>query len=413
MPAGDAEPTTVTVRSVSKGKSTWLDCYCVAQHDPTTGVLTGFIGHFHDITAHKHVEHDLERERAYLSSAIDILPLPLLFMSTKNPTIRMNKAMREFLRADRRWKLQTVRMLDPDTRMPLPNEQRPEIRALAGEVIPTFEAIIALPGGREIPIIGHAAPVFVAGKQVAAVTAYQDISALKEADRAKDKFLAILSHELLTPLTSILGWAQAANGSPDLDILNRSLAIIERNAVRQRRIVDDLLDMSRIIYGKMTLRKETVDLWNLIEQTVESMQQVADDRNVSLVFGARPIGEMPILADAVRLQQIFSNLLNNALKFTPSGGSITVSGYHQESDVTITIQDSGIGIPTEQLPHIFKPFHQIEGSGVPGGLGLGLALVKGIVDLHGGAISAQSDAPNQGSLFTVSIPRIINQQYGD
>lgn len=380
---------------------TWSPVQCVAQLHPESGELTGFACHHWGQAARARVEEQLERERAYLTSAIDLLPIPMLFVSANAPTARMNRAMREFLCPNLR--LQDVQLLDPDTRRVIPQHERPDIRALRGEIIAFFETIVALPDARQVPVIGHAAPIFVNDEQVAVVMAFQDISALKEVDRAKDQFLAVLSHELLTPLTSILGWAQTAREQQDAELMTQALAVIERNAQRQRRIVDDLLDMSRIIHGKLSLKMERADLRYVTMQTMESVEHFARTRGVALTM---ELGTevMPLFVDVARIQQVIGNLIQNGVKFTEPGGHVHIDCRVLEERACITVSDTGRGIDAEQLYLLFRPFCQIERREDSGGLGLGLALAKGIIELHGGQISAESDGPGQGSSFTITIP---------
>lgn len=381
----------------------WLPIRCVPHGAADcTAAESGYIIYANAILNRQRIEGQLERERAYLTSAIDLLPMPMLFFSASAPTARMNRAMRDFLCPDLR--LQDVQLLDPDTHSVIPRDMRPESRALQGEVISFFETIIALPDAREIPVIGHAAPIFVNEEQVAVVLAFQDITAIKETDRAKDQFLAVLSHELLTPLTSILGWAQTAREQNDPAMMAQALTIIERNAQRQRRIVDDLLDMSRIIHGKLSLQFEVTDLYHLAEQAVESAMQMARERKITLAL--EPLSStVPIFADAARITQVIGNLIQNGLKFSEAGDRITLSCQVQDEHVArLTVQDTGRGIPIEEQHLLFKPFCQIERREDTGGLGLGLALIKGLVELHGGHITGHSAGLAYGSTFIVELP---------
>ena len=234
--------------------------------------------------------------------------------------------------------------------------------------------------------------------------------ALLAADRAKDEFLAIISHELQTPLTSMLGWSSEAllAGTPEL--MAQSMEIVHRNAVRQKRLVDEILDMSRLIHRKIELIPEFTDLWTQASQAVENVRLIAADRQLQLVL-APPSGSLPISADAARLQQCLGNLLHNSLKFTPAGGTITVSCRLEGEQAILTITDTGCGIDPSALPVLFQAFRQVDRSERHGGLGLGLAVTRGIVELHGGSISADSAGKDQGCTFTIILP-IANTSSG-
>ena len=238
---------------------------------------------------------------------------------------------------------------------------------------------------------------------MAAAVAFQDITPLKEIERAKDDFLAILSHELLTPITSIKGWTEFALSLRDAATTERTLVVVERNIARLKCLVDDMLDMSRIIHDKFPIKPQQLDLWQLVEQQVEGALQNITQRRVTLIMA--PPGEaLPVHADPTRFAQVINNLLNNALKFTPEGGTITLRGRCLHEQVELQIHDTGKGVPREFLPRLFQPFIQQEHEGSSMGLGLGLALVKGIVELHHGRVSADSAGLNQGSTFTVALP---------
>jgi PAS domain S-box-containing protein len=229
---------------------------------------------------------------------------------------------------------------------------------------------------------------------------------LAEANRLKDEFLATLSHELRTPLTSILGWAKLMRTEKfDSQLSNRALEIIERSAVAQSQLIDDLLDVSRIITGKLRLVAQPLELAPIIAAAVDSLRPTADARGVQLemLFDATA-GE--VSGDADRLQQVIWNLLSNAIKFTPKGGRVTIELRRFDSQVEIIVSDTGQGISHEFLPYIFDRFRQADGSITRehGGLGLGLAIVRHLVELHGGTIRAESEGANLGSTFSVSLP---------
>ena len=226
------------------------------------------------------------------------------------------------------------------------------------------------------------------------------------ADRAKDEFLAMLSHELRTPLNAILGWtAMLRKGVVAQERRANALDIIARNAQLQAQLVDDLLEVSQITAGTLRLNRSVVTLIPIAEAALESLRPVAEAKRVDLVVDM-PAEQLPIYADATRVQQIVSNVLANAIKFTPEGGQVFLHLTRDAGHVVIRVRDTGIGIAQEFLPHVFEPFRQADSSTTRAhsGVGLGLAIVRRLVEMHDGTIDAQSDGPNQGALFTVRLP---------
>jgi PAS domain S-box-containing protein len=234
-------------------------------------------------------------------------------------------------------------------------------------------------------------------------------SARAEADAAngiKDEFLATVSHELRTPLTAILGWSQMlASGKLDEPESKRAVETILRNARAQREIIDDLLDISRIITGKLRLDIGSVEIKRMIEAVVEGMRPAADARKIHLEISIDP-ETGSISGDPDRLQQIVWNLLSNAIKFTPEGGRVGVRLARNDSQVEITISDTGQGIDPELLLHVFDRFRQFDSTSRRrhGGLGLGLSIVRQLVELHGGTVTAESPGAGAGTTFKVSLP---------
>ena len=228
----------------------------------------------------------------------------------------------------------------------------------------------------------------------------------ERASRVKDEFVAMVSHELRTPLNAILGWTQLMmQSAADRDVIARGLDVISRNTRLQAQLVSDLLDVSRITSGKLRLNIEKADLVSVVRNVIETVQQGADGKLIGIrsEFDAPA---MPIAGDPGRLQQIVWNLLWNAIKFTPEGGSIIVRVRRSGADGEIAVTDTGVGIRPEVLPHIFEAFSQgnLSNTRSTGGLGLGLSIVKHLVDLHGGSIRADSPGEGQGATFTVVLP---------
>ena len=227
--------------------------------------------------------------------------------------------------------------------------------------------------------------------------------------RVKDEFLATLSHELRTPLNAIVGWMHILKARPpDEDVLKQAVAAIERNSRAQMQLIEDLLDMSRIVSGKFRLEVQTLDLVPLIRTAMESVQPAAQAKEIRLQSMLDPDCG-PIKGDPNRLQQVVWNLLSNAVKFTPKGGRIQVQLERGNSHVQLSVSDSGIGMSAEFLPHVFERFRQQDGSITrsQGGLGLGLAIVKQLVEHHGGSVEARSAGTGQGSTFVVKLPVAI------
>jgi PAS domain S-box-containing protein len=228
----------------------------------------------------------------------------------------------------------------------------------------------------------------------------------EKANRAKDEFLSIVSHELRTPLNAILGWAQVLQAESGLTPgIEEGLAVIERNARAQAQIIEDLLDMSRIISGKVRLEVQRVDLPMVIDAALASMQPAADAKGLRLLKVVDPHAG-PVSGDPARLQQVVWNLLSNAIKFTGKGGRVSLTLARINSHVEIVVSDSGAGISPEFLPYVFDRFRQEANSTQRqhGGLGLGLAIVKNLVELHGGSIEARSSGAGEGATFRVSLP---------
>jgi signal transduction histidine kinase/CheY-like chemotaxis protein len=226
------------------------------------------------------------------------------------------------------------------------------------------------------------------------------------ASRTKDDFLATLSHELRTPLNAVFGWARTLrNERVDPATIARGLASIERNSLAQVRLVEDLLDVSRIVTGKMRLAVRPVDLPAIVESAVEAIRQAAAAKQIRLETVLDPsVG--PIMGDPDRLHQVVWNLVSNAVKFTPRSGRVQIRLARVDPHVEIVVSDTGQGIAAEVLPHVFERFRQADSSPTRahGGLGLGLALVKHLVELHGGSVLVQSAGEGQGAVFTVRLP---------
>lgn len=225
------------------------------------------------------------------------------------------------------------------------------------------------------------------------------------ANRSKDDFLSIVSHELRTPLSAVLGWATMLRGHA-LDETRRQAAIdaIHRNATRQARLIDELLDVSRIVAGRAPLDLQEIDLGVNVRGAVETIMPLAETKGLHVNVSDMP--DVLVVADPHRLEQVFVNLLGNAVKFTPADGTVTIAVTRGERFVDVRVQDTGRGIDPAFLPHVFERFRQADGAvtRTVGGLGLGLFIARRMVDAHGGHIRVESDGENRGATFTVSLP---------
>jgi PAS domain S-box-containing protein len=230
----------------------------------------------------------------------------------------------------------------------------------------------------------------------------------EEASRLKEEFLATVSHELRTPLNAVVGWSRLLRtGQLDRDGASHAVEVIERNAAAQRQIIEDLLDVSRIVSGKLRINTQPVDVLLVIHAAIESVRPAAEAKDIRIATHVEAPDTI-VRADLERMQQVFWNLLANAVKFTPSGGAVDVYLERHGSLAEIRIEDSGPGIPAEFLPRIFDRFSQADGSSTRkhGGLGLGLAIVRHLIELHGGTVSA-SNREDGGAVLSVQLPALV------
>jgi signal transduction histidine kinase len=230
----------------------------------------------------------------------------------------------------------------------------------------------------------------------------------EEASRLKEEFLATVSHELRTPLNAVVGWSRLLrSGKLDNDGMTHAVDVIERNAAAQRQIIEDLLDVSRIVAGKLRISTQPVDLLLVIHAAIDAVQPAAEAKEIKISTHVEA-PDLIVKADVERLQQVFWNLLSNAVKFTPHGGLIDVYLERSDSLAEVRIEDSGPGVPPEFLPHIFERFSQADGSSTRkhGGLGLGLAIVRHLVEIHGGTVSATNREAESGAILTVRLPAV-------
>ena len=320
-----------------------------------------------------------------------------------------------------------LEILNEESRQPVEN---PALRTLsAGATVGLANhTILIAKDGKECPIDDSAAPIRnEQGEVVGTVLVFRDISERKrmelererllaaaqaaqkeaeQANRLKDEFLATASHELRTPLTAVVGWSRLLRtGKLDAENSARALESIERNATLQTKLIDDLLDVSRIITGKLTLDRRPLEIAHVVSDAVNTVRPAADAKNIAIETSFDAEAE-PVLGDANRLQQVVWNLLSNAVKFTPKNGRIEVALQRVNSEVQVSVGDSGEGISSEFLPYVFDRFSQGDGKTTRphSGLGLGLSIVRQLVELHGGTVKAHSDGPGRGATFKLRLP---------
>jgi PAS domain S-box-containing protein len=319
------------------------------------------------------------------------------------------------------------KIINQETRQPV---ESPVTRVIREGVIANLanHSLLIRRDGSEIPIDDSGAPIRESdGTLRGVVLIFRDFTEpqaaaeklrtardeLNAANKAKDYFLAILSHELRTPLGAILGWANLLRESPeDKTIVLQGVEVVQRNAAALSELISDLLDISKITSGTLTTNFAEVDLKQLVSLSVQALSVQAACKGIVL----RSVLEIPegmtcrILGDEVRPQQILENILGNALKFTPEGGTVTVHLSKDQAMAILVVKDTGIGISRAFLPHVFEPFVQAEASTKSNhGMGLGLAICKHLVELYDGSISVESDGPGRGATFTVKFPLMASK----
>ena len=325
------------------------------------------------------------------------------------------------------WPDLVARGLDHHYRDALGGQVRVVAQALHGFL---FDMPRRAGGEDPMPQSARIAPLTADGRVVGTITVVDDVTdrTLREADlraqiealkvarhaaedalRTKDEFLATLSHELRTPLNSVLGWTRILRYRyDDTASLRRGLEVIERNGAAQLRLIEDMLDMSRMMSGKLRVEMRETDVVAAALTAIDALTPTAAAKGVTIRTQITP-GLPPVNGDPDRLAQVAWNLLANAVKFTGAGGVVDVSVQSAPGGVVLRVADTGQGISPDFLPHIFEPFRQGDGSTTRrhGGLGLGLALVHRLVDLHGGRVSAASEGPGRGATFTVHLPALL------
>jgi len=306
-----------------------------------------------------------------------------------------------------------ITIVIPDDRLDEEAEVLRRIRA--GHAVEHFETVRQRKDGSPIHISLTVSPIrTAAGEVIGASKIARDITEQRrlreiaeEASRLKDEFLALLSHELRTPLNTVLGYARMLRREDSRmtgELRTRSLDALERNADALSRLVTDVLDTSRSVSGKLRLDLETAPLEEIVSEAVRTVSPPAEAKDLAFEVHCEP--GIAVRADRDRLQQVLWNLLSNAIKFTPAGGTVSLRTRRDHGSIVISVQDTGIGIASEHLPHVFHRFWQAH-TGVSrefGGLGIGLTLSRHLVEMHGGTIAVDSPGPGRGATFTVLLP---------
>lgn len=384
-----------------------------------------------DITERQRVEVALREGHSVLRAVIEGTPDAIFVKDLEGRYVMVNSAFARFLGKSAK---EIIGRNDTELYLPETAQQfiEDDRKVLSTGETQTFEGVARGPEITQMYLVTKAVYHDAQGKVVGLIGISHDITERKraeeqriafvreqqarmdaeEANRIKDEFLTTLSHELRTPLTSILGWAQLLNTKQlDAETRARALEVIERNARAQRQLIDDLLDISRIVTGKIRLDTSVINLAPVIESATDSVRPFATIRKIQLRLNLDE-RVLKVQGDPARLQQVIWNLLTNALKFTPEGGSIAVSLERAGNAAQITVADTGEGISPEFLPFVFDRFRQADSSTTReyGGLGLGLALVQYLVELHGGKVKVESGGEGQGTTFTINLPLVADRE---
>ena len=389
----------------------------------------GAIAVMHDITERKRAQDTLRHESNLMQALMDNIPDAIYFKDTQSRFTRVNRHAPyrgNNAPADVVGKTDFDFFIEEHARAAYEDEQRimrtgqPMIDKVEQETYP--DGSVTWLSTTKVPILDGA------GRVTGLVGISRDISERKRAEeeriqfireqaareeaeaanRVKDEFLATVSHELRTPLTAILGWANLLRaGQVGEDSATTALETIERNARAQAQLIDDLLDVSRIITGKLRLDVSQVDPGSFIEAAIETLRPAANAKDVR-IQKVTDTGVVSVAGDPARLQQVVWNLLSNAIKFTPKGGRVQVRLERIDSHIEIAVSDTGVGIKPSFLPYVFERFRQADMGTTRqhGGLGLGLAIVRHLVELHGGTVQAESHGEGQGATFVVKLPAV-------
>jgi len=384
--------------------------------------FTGTVSVFHDVTGARQLEREAAEHAAQLTTVVDLVNEGIFIVDGEGALLFTNGLGRDLLGDMPRGEAPAARVKRFDLRevdgTPLAPARLPSVRALRGETVPATNLLVGRADGSTRRVEVRAHPLRRDGGIYAAIITWRDITeetralgelqaaraAAEEANQLKDDFIAALSHELRTPLQPILGWTEVLRRRGKLDdVTTRAMEVVHRNIRQQVRLVDDLLDLSRILHGKFMLRFETFDLRDQVRGAVEAFEESAALKRVRLA-STLPDAAVSMWGDPARVHQIVSNLIANALKFTAAGGRIGVRLEARERRAVIEVDDSGEGIAATDLSIIFEPFRQGQQSTRRGGLGIGLDLVRRLAEMHGGSVTVASAGLGHGARFRVELP---------
>ena len=384
--------------------------------------FTGTVSVFHDVTGARQLEREAAEHAAQLTTVVDLVNEGIFIVDGEGALLFTNGLGRDLLGDMPRDEAPAARVKRFGLRevdgTPLAPARLPSVRALRGETVPATNLLVGRADGSTRRVEVRAHPLRRDGGIYAAVITWRDITeetralgelqaaraAAEEANQLKDDFIAALSHELRTPLQPILGWTEVLRRRGKLDdVTTRAMEVVHRNIRQQVRLVDDLLDLSRILHGKFMLRFETFDLRDQVRGAVEAFEESAALKRVRLA-STLPDAAVSMWGDPARVHQIVSNLIANALKFTAAGGRIGVRLEARERRAVIEVDDSGEGIAATDLSIIFEPFRQGQQSTRRGGLGIGLDLVRRLAEMHGGSVTVASAGLGHGARFRVELP---------
>ena len=386
------------------------------------GRIAGTVSVLHDVTTAVRLERNLADYAARLRAIVDLVSDGVFVVGSEGTLLFTNAIAAEMLGTSSPLTLpervERLNVRTPDGRR-LRADEVPSGRALAGETVAGVDIVIDDAHGQTRRLTMGAHPLRTPeGTIYAAVVTWRDVTeelrarteldaareTAEEANRLKDQFIAALSHELRAPLQPILGWTEVLrrHGKPDA-ITVQALDAIRRNVRHQVRLVDDLLDLSRITHGKFALRFESFDLREQVRAAAEPYEETAALKRIRLTIDLPP-RPMVMWGDGARIQQIASNLISNAVKFTPAAGHIAVRLVGNETEAMLEVEDTGEGIAPEDLAVIFEVFRQGSTSGRRGGLGIGLDLVRRLTEMHGGSVDVFSEGLGYGARFQVRLP---------
>ena len=413
------------------GKIVWNHCIGQPQFDEN-GKITRIVGHCRDITNAKNSELTLRRSEQNVRNVIDNLFAYIAVLSPEGFVLEINRTALEMSQP-----LESADIIGRHFAETVWWNYSEEVkhkfydaieRAADGERV-RFDTEMRVKNDKFLPIDFMIAPLFDENGVVHLIASGVDLTTRKQAEaereellkrekaarkdaeianRLRDEFLATVSHELRAPLNAILGWGRLLEkGKLDEKTSEKAVNTIVRNAESQNRLIEDLLDVSRIISGKLRLEIITIKPRNIVESALETVRPAAEAKNITLEI-KEDSDVSHISGDSNRLQQVLWNLLSNAIKFTPNDGRVTFEIERSDGFVELHVKDSGVGIKQEFLPHVFDRFRQADASSIRkfGGLGLGLAIVRHITEMHGGTVHVDSAGENLGSTFTVRLPLV-------